>query len=265
MFINAFVISWRESLEALLVIGILFAWTNTQAASSALRRVIWAGVGAGIVLALGVAGLAFGAQQILSGDALDIFQIVLLFASWIMITQMVLWMHFHGRNMRQQLEVRATGATSAWSLAAVATLAVAREGIETVMFLFGAFVQAQGGELLTLLGGIAAGLALAILTAGISVKGARRIPLAIVFRVSEILLLLVAGAMLANGIDRILARDWLPQLAGMVWDSGAVLDDTQGMGRVLADFAGYRAQPSVLLLMAFPAFWFYVGWRLKRS
>jgi high-affinity iron transporter len=263
MFINAFVIAWRESLEALLIVVILIAWANTQARAAQLRRAVGGGVAGGVVLALVVAALAVGAGQWLSGDALDSFQIVLLFATWAMITQMVLWMHHHGRSLRAELNQRAANAGSALGLALVAGMAVAREGIETVMFLFGAFVQAQGVQVMSLAAGAVAGLLLAVITALVGVRGAKRIPLRLVFRISEVLLIVVAGAMLANGIDRILARDWLPQLADTVWDSSALLDDTQGLGQTLANFAGYRAQPSVALLMAFPAFWFFVVWRMR--
>lgn len=263
MWINAFVIAWRESLEALLVVGILLAWAGTRNESAALRRAIGYGVAGGVALASGVAALAVGAGSLLGGDALDSLQILLLFASWVLITQMVLWMHRYGRSLRSELERRAREAVNPLGLALIAAFAVAREGIETVMFLFGAFVQARGGAILGLAGGAAGGLLLAALTAGAGVRGARRIPLRVVFRLSEILLLLIAGAMLANGIDRVLARDGLALLADAVWDSGLLLDDTRGIGKLLADFAGYRAQPSLCLVGAFALYWSFIGWRIR--
>ena len=47
-------IVWRESVEALLVIGILQAWISCQAGRSRLARYLWAGVLLGL---LGSAGL----------------------------------------------------------------------------------------------------------------------------------------------------------------------------------------------------------------
>lgn len=249
-----------------MVVGILFAWAATRDEARALRRAIGYGVAGGIAIATGVAVLAVEAGSLLGGDALDSFQIVLLFATWVLITQMVLWMHRHGRSLRSELERRAQDAANPLGLALIATLAVAREGIETVMFLFGAFVQAAGNAALAgLAAGAAGGLLLAVLTAWAGVRGARRIPLRVVFRVSEILLLLIAGAMLANGIDRVLARDWLSSLADTVWDSSFLLDDAQGLGHVLADFAGYRAQPSLCLVIAFAAYWSFIAWRMRAS
>lgn len=262
MFLNSLVIVWRESLEALLIVGILLAWSGTQAAAPALRRSVWVGVAGGVALSLAVALLAVFAQQALSGDALDLFQTALLFATCALIAQMVLWMHRHGSGMRRELEARAAGSGDRWGLALVATMAVAREGIETVLFLFGAFVQAGPADLPALLGGMLTGFGAAVACTGVAVGGARRIPLRTLFRLSEAALLVVANAMLANGIDRVLGRDWLPQLADLAWDSGALLDDTQGLGQVLADFAGYRAQPSLLLLAAYLLFWSFLAWRM---
>lgn len=265
MFFNSLVIVWRESLEALLIVGILLAWVNTQANAGVLRRAVLQGVGAGILASVAVALLASFAQQALSGDALDLFQTALLFATWALITQMVLWMHRHGSGMKRELESRAAGSGGAWGLAGVAAMAVAREGIETVLFLFGAFVQASSHDLLPLLAGMLSGFFAALLCAGVAVGGARRIPLRTVFRLSEALLLIVANAMLANGIDRVLGRDWLPQLSDIAWDSSALLNDAQGLGQVLADFAGYRAQPSLLLLVCYFLFWTYLAWRMLSS
>jgi hypothetical protein len=41
-----------------------------------------------------------------------------------------------------------------------------------------------------------------------------------------------------------------------------VLSDGQGVGRFLADFVGYRAQPAGMLLLASATFWFYAFWRM---
>ena len=50
-------IVWRESVEALLVIGILQAWISQQSEGSRLGRFLWAGV------VLGLVWLAFGGRR----------------------------------------------------------------------------------------------------------------------------------------------------------------------------------------------------------
>ena len=260
--LNAIVIVWRESLEAMLVVGVLLAWIARQPEPAGLRRSLWGGIAAGILLAAALGGATFAAQSSFAGDALERFQLALLFFAAGLILQMVLWMHRHGRHMRRQLESQAADAGGRLGLALIATLAVAREGAETVVFLYG--LGLEGGDGLPALAAAAvAGLLLAAATSWLVARGARFLKLATLFRVSEILLLFIANAMLASGIDRLVGLDWLPPLLDPVWDSSFLLADGQGAGRLLADFAGYRARPSGMLLAACAAFWCLALWRLR--
>ncbi|MCD6679042.1 MAG: FTR1 family protein [Burkholderiaceae bacterium] len=259
---NALIVVWRESLEAMLVIGVLLAWIARQPAPQPLRRSLWGGVAAGIALAALLGAATFLAQSQLQGEALEIFQIAMVLFAAGLIVQMVLWMRRHGRAMRQELEQRATHAAGGIGLAIVAALAVAREGAETVVFLYGIGFEAGGGRLASV-AGAAAGFVLAAATAWLVARGARFLSYRVVFRVSEILLLLIAASLLANGIDRMIAMDWLSPMLDPVWDTSALLDDRVGIGRVVADFLGYRARPSATLLVAYALFWIavFVGWR----
>lgn len=260
---NALVVVWRESLEAMLVIGVLLAWIARQGDAGRLRRALWAGVAGGVLLALLLAAVTFGAQSALEGAALDVFQIGFIFFAAGLITQMVLWMHRHGRLMKAELETRAARAGGRTGLAVVAALAVGREGAETVVFLYGLGLEQSGVNLALFLAAAAGGFLLAMATAWAVAHGARYLNYRTVFQVSEILLLLVAGALLGNGIDRLIGLDWLPPLLDPLWDTSALLDDGSGVGRLLADFAGYRARPSASLLLAYAAFWSFAVWRLR--
>lgn len=260
---NALIIVWRESLEAMLVVGVLLAWIARQHEPAPLRRSLWAGVAGGIVLAALLGAATFLVQSQLQGQALEIFQVAMVLFAAVLIVQMVLWMRRHGRAMRQQLEHRATFASGAFGLAIIAALAVAREGAETVVFLYGLGIEAGGERLLGSLAGALAGFALAAATAWLVARGARFLSYRLVFRVSEILLLLIAASLLANGIDQMIAMDWISPMSDPVWDSSALLDDRRGVGHVFADFLGYRARPSATLLLAYAVFWIaaLAGWR----
>lgn len=260
--LNALIVVWRESLEAMLVIGVLLAWIARQPSPASLRRGVWAGVGAGVGLAVLLGIATFAAQSQLAGQSLEVFQLAMVLVAAALITQMVLWMHRHGRHMKRELEAQAGSVAGAAGIAAVTALAVAREGAETVVFLYGLGLEAGGARLFGLLGFAAGGLALAAATAWLVAHGARFLSYRVVFRVSEVLLFLIAGALLANGIDRMLAMDWLPPLLDPVWDSSALLDDGRGAGRLLADFLGYRARPTGVLLLAYAAYWGFVYIRL---
>jgi len=263
--LNALIVVFRESLEAMLVIGVLSAWIARQSDPATLRRGLWAGAVAGVGLAVVLGFAAFAAQSQLEGNALEAFRVGMVLFAAALIMQMVLWMRNHGRHMKRELEAHAGRVSGAAGIGIVAALAVAREGAETVVFLYGMGLERDGGDLLALLGAAAAGLALAAATGWLVTRGARFLSYRVLFGASEILLLLIAGALLAAGIDRMIGLDWLPPLLDPVWDTSGLLDDGSGAGRLLADFVGYRARPSASLLIAYAAFWAYTLWRLGRN
>jgi high-affinity iron transporter len=256
---NALVIVWRESLEAMLVIGVLLSWIARQPEPALLRRGLWSGALAGVGLALALGYATFAIQSEFAGDALEKFQLAMVLVAAGLILQMVLWMHRHGRHMKRELEASAARNAGAFGIGTIAALAVAREGAETVVFLYGLGLEGQQ----SMLAAAAAGFLAAIATSWAVARGARYLNYRTLFRVSEILLLLIANALLLNGIDRMIALEWLPPLLDPAWDTSALLADGQGIGRFLADFVGYRARPAGMLLVAALAFWTYALWRLR--
>lgn len=252
---NAFIVVWRESLEALLIVGIVHAWLKINDASGKGSRALWAGVGAGIGLAGALAYLLAAVQDELAETALEAFQAGMLIVACLLVTHMVLWMARHGREMKRHLELGAARARDAanWAgLAAVVALAIAREGAETAIFLYGLALSGQTDALIT---GAATGLAAGLLTGWAISRGLRFFPTGLFLRLSGGLLLVFAAALLAAGIEKLVGQGWLPPLLDMVWDSSAVLDDSAGPGKVVADFTGYRAHPSLMLLVAYFGYW----------
>jgi high-affinity iron transporter len=260
--LNALIVVWRESLEAMLVIGVLLAWIARQPQPAALRRGVWLGLVAGLALAAALGAATFAVQSRIAGESLETFQLAMVLFAAVLIVQMVLWMHKHGRNMKRELEAQAGRAAGVFGIAAITALAVAREGAETVVFLYGLGLEAAGTRLIIVMAAAAAGLMLAAATGWLVARGARFLNYRTLFRVSEILLLLIAGALLAGGIDRMIAMDWLPPLVDPVWDTSWLLDDGSGAGRLMADFVGYRARPTGVLLLGYIALWSFVFWRL---
>lgn len=253
---NSLFIVWRESVEALLVIGILYAWIKRNGGSA---RALWAGVIAGI----GMAGLLgwgmMAAQSELAGEALEWFQIAILFIAGGLIAQMVLWMQKHGREMKQGLErdlARAVEQSGGVGVATVAALALAREGAETVIFLYGLGVEENGITNVALGGGL--GLLLAFLTAWALNRGLGILNYRQFFRVSGFLLLLFAVALLVSGTERVIGMGVLPPLVDPVWDTSMLIDDSSTMGALLSAFTGYRARPSLMLLAIYASYWLAV-------
>ena len=70
---NALFIIWRESAEAMLVVGILYAWLKRRPDATVGLRYLWGGVAAGVGLALALAAVMLGLASVLSDDALEYF------------------------------------------------------------------------------------------------------------------------------------------------------------------------------------------------
>jgi len=261
---NAFFVVWRESLEAFLIAGILYAWLKANDDSGSGKRALFLGLASGVGLALLLGWALLSVQDGLSGDALEIFQTATLFVAAGLITQMVLWMKKNGRQMKAMLHAELSSAAERsghLGVAVVAALAVAREGAETVIFLYG---LAQGGEMQALAFGSVFGLAAAGLTAWLAARSLAKLNIALLLRLSSILLLVLASALLLSGIDRLIGAGWMPPLLDPVWDTSMLLDDTTKGGKILADFTGYRARPALSGLLAWASYWGLVIFAQRR-
>lgn len=264
---NALVVVWRESLEAMLVIGVMLSWIARQPDPAPLRRGLWGGVLAGLALAGALGYATYAAQDEFAGAALERFQLAMVLGAAALILHMVLWMHEHGRSMKRELErqveLAAASTGALLGVAAITALAVAREGAETVIFLYGLGMEGAGAAM-RLFGGAAAGFALAVATAWIVARGAKYLDMRTLFRLSEYVLLVIATSLLVAGVDRMIGMDWLPALVDPLWDASGILSDAAGAGRFMADFTGYRAQPAATVVIAVVSFWAYALWRMAK-
>ncbi len=263
---NALFIVWRESAEAMLVVGVLYAWLKNRADAATGMRYLWGGVAAGAGLACVLALVMLGIASSLSGNGLDYFQLAIMFVASALIVQMVFWMRKHGRTFKKDLEANmARNARKAnwWGLLVVVALAVGRETAEAVVFLYGLGAEQNGITNLPIV--LVLGIGGAFATFWLLQQGSRVLSWRTFFRVSEIMLLLLAGALLVSGMERLIGLDVLPQLIDPVWDTSAVLDDSGRIGGLVASFTGYRARPALLPLIALALYWAIVGFFLRRS
>lgn len=270
-------IVWRESVEALLVIGILQAWVSQQHQGDRLAKYLWAGVVLGLMLSGLLAVLILFAGEAMSGSASEWFQAALALVASLLIVQMVGWMHRHGRTLKHDLKRHADSHLARQGgagLLLLALLAVSREGSETVVFLYGSGAQLRGPQLGLFAVGGAMGLVLSALTIALLHSSRRFISWQRFFAISEAVLLVLGAALLVSGTERIggqlLAMD-LPEVmyslvGDALWDSSALLSDSHGLGGFLAGFAGYRATPSGMTLLVLAGYWLTVGgWLRQRA
>ena len=257
---NVAFIIWRESVEALLVIGILNAWLAQQPETLARkgRVYLWSGVvaGLGVAALLGAALIYFA--ETLSDDVQQIYQTVIVLVAAVLIVQMVFWMRRHGRTLKRDIETSLTTARANanwWRVFLLALVAVAREGSETVVFLSGTLEAARHGALGAALVAAALGFTLALATYGALQMGSRILSWRTFFRITEILLLLLAGALLMTSVDNLVSLDVLPTLSGRLWDTSRLLPDGGPVGGLISALTGYRAKPSGVEVLVLLSYW----------
>ncbi|GLU30172.1 FTR1 family protein [Trinickia caryophylli] len=260
---------WRESVEALLVVGILYAWLkNGDAAARRGLPFLWAGVGIGLLAAVVLGAALVGFTEVLSGDAADYFQTAMVLIACVLIVQMVIWMKRHGRTLKRDMERSLQERTrdgNRWGVAVLVALAIAREGSETVIFLYGLGFGQSGHVSASDVFAIVIGLALAFLTFYLLQLGGRFFSWRRFFRVTEIMLLLLAAGLLQTGVDKLIDKEILPLGISQLWDSSRILDDSSTVGSLVAALTGYRAHPSLTNLTVYVLYWVFVAWLLRRA
>lgn len=266
---NVAFIVWRESIEALLVIGILQAWLGQQGEDGRTRgrAYLWAGVAAGLLAAavLGAALIVFGDR--LDDDHQQMFQTALMLLAAVLIVQMIVWMRRHGRTLKRDLEgalQKAADSSNWWGVFVLAAVAVAREGSETVVFLAGTLSAAHGTALVWAGVAAAGGLALAVATYAALQWGSHLLSWRLFFRVTEVMLLLLAGSLLLTAADNLVSLGLLPRLSGRLWDASGLLSDGGGFGGLFSALTGWRARPDLTELLVFLGYWGAMVWLLYR-
>ncbi|AOK17270.1 FTR1 family iron permease [Burkholderia cepacia] len=262
-------IVWRESVEALLVVGILYAWLK-NGDDDARRGLpfLWAGVGVGLLMAVGLGAALVGFTEVLSGDAQDYFQTAMVLIACVLIVQMVLWMRRHGRTLKRDMEQslqQSTRDSNWWGVAVLVALAIAREGSETVIFLYGlGFGQSghvDGSQMLA----VVIGLGLAFFTFYLLQLGGKYFSWRHFFRVTEVMLLFLGAGLFQTGVDKLIDKEILPLGISQVWDTSAILDDSGTFGSLVATLTGYRAHPALTNLVAYAVYWAVVWLLMKRA
>jgi len=195
--ISSFIITFRETLEAALIVGIILAYlakTKKEKYNNAVYIGIVSAIIASIIGAFLFNGLAGG----FTGRAEKIFEgAAMLFASFL-ITFMVLWMlkQKHvvlGLHRKVEKEVQEQHKVGLFSLVFISVL---REGIETVIFLSAAtFVSAENSLI-----GASLGIIAAIILGYALFVGSKKINIKVFFNVSSIILILFAAGLVAHGI-----------------------------------------------------------------
>lgn len=200
---GAFVIVLREAFEASLVLGIVFAFLDKSGQREEHGRAVWMGTAWAIGLSVVMGAIFFATVGELEGTAEAVYEGTAMLIAAVVVTWMVFWMRKQARTIGGALRSQvgqAVAAGGGLGLAAVAFIAVAREGLETALFLF--VSVGDDGVLPTVIGG-AAGLAVAIALGVGLYRGSLKLDLRRFFQVTGLLVIAFAAYLLAGGLHEL--------------------------------------------------------------
>lgn len=200
--LGQYLITFREGLEAALIISIVLAYL-IRTGRKPLSKYIWYGVLSATItsIIMGIAiWLAYGT---LAKPIQALFEGVAALIAVAVLSSMIIWMATKGKKLKAEMEkkvesIATLGATL--GLISFAFIAVFREGLETVLFLTPFLVTDAVGTIGGALLGIATSLALAY---GLFVLG-KKINVRKFFYFTSILLVLLAGGLAGYGIHELI-------------------------------------------------------------
>jgi len=240
-----FVIGLREGVEASLIVGIIAAFLRQSGRSRELRA-MWLGVALAVMLCL---GLAIGLQVLdreLPAQQQEALETVVAAIAVGMVTFMIVWMRGHARTLAADLRASAAGALlsgSVWALVAMAFIAVMREGVETAVFMLAAF-QASGDATSAGLGAVLGILLAAAIGWGIY-RGGVRLNLDRFFRLTAVVLVLVAAGLVASAIHTAHEATWFNSLQGQAVDLTWLVRPGTVSSSLVTGVLGIQPQPTV--------------------
>lgn len=257
-------IVFRESLEAALLVGVVAAATRGLAGRG---RWLGAGVVTGFLGAVVLALLAGQLSGWLDGLGQDVVNIGVLSLALAMLLWHCVWVSAHTKEMVSDAKRLGRsvqeGQRTPWALLAVVSLAVLREGAETVLFVSGSLTGADTQPGAVLLAG-AAGIGLGALVGAIIYAGLTRIPTRHVFSVTNVFIALLAASLGSQLVKALSQAGLLESWTTPVWNSSHLLAQDSAFGTFLHALVGYDARPSAAQLFAYLAVlsFIYVGTRL---
>lgn len=254
----SFIITFRESLEAALIVGIILAYLS-RTHGKKYYNLVYLGIISAVVASIISAFLFNSLFGGFTGRTEEIFEgIVMIFAS-LLITYMIFWM-LKQKHIARELQAKVDKEIHEkhkFGLFFLTFINVFREGIETVIFLSAATTTSSAEN--PFLGGIL-GVIFAIVLGYLIFSGTKSINIKTFFNVTSVLLVLFAAGLFAHGIHELQEASVVPTVVEHVWDinptqnpdgSYPLLHEKGIIGSILTSLFGYNGNPSLIEVMSY--------------
>ncbi len=238
---------FRECLEIALLLGVILAVTK-QLEKSRIYTI--AGIMLGTVLAALFAFFTRTISVSFSGMGDEIINSGVILLTVILIGWTVVWMHGYGMMVKQNLNDLSlkisSGDSSYIMLVLIVATTILREGMEIIILVYSiSSVETidSNNYLLGLIIGMTSGFLLGITIYLGLVKLANQ---QYIFRISAILLMLIAGGFAAEAAGILTSSGIITIWSDQIWDSSWLISDRSIYGKFLNMVTGYIAKPKGL-------------------
>jgi high-affinity iron transporter len=167
---------------------------------------------------------------------------------------MVFWMKRTARTLRNELHGKVDNALTGGpiSLALVAFFAVAREGLETALFVYTNFQTVGAASTATV--GLVLGLTLAVVLGYLIYNRSVKLDLSKFFTVTGVALIIVAAGVLSYGIHEFQELGWIPGVDDFLWDVTPWIAKESILASLLSGTVGFDTTTSFIQFIAWAAY-----------
>jgi len=194
--VNEFIITFRECLEACLIVGIIYTLLEKNNLKKEIGQ-LWLGVLSAIAASVVVAISLNSLKESIGNASLHaLFEAVSMYITAILLWYVIFWLSKHVSNKSgMETKTKQAAASAGLGIFLVVFFAILREGFETALFLMGSFSMTGTFSYLGFFGG----MIIAILIGyGIVIQG-RKINLRLFFQGTTFMLVMFASGMVAYG------------------------------------------------------------------
>jgi high-affinity iron transporter len=212
---------------------------------------MWLGAGAAVGVCLAIAVFLEAVNQNLPHKQQEGLETILALLAVAGVTYMIVWMKRHAHELKGSLESSAGSALasgSTWALVAMAFFAVLREGLETAVFLLAVFGSSTDPAATGT--GAALGIAVAVALGYAIYRGGIRINLGRFFRVTGVVLVLVAAGLLATAVHTGHEAGWVDSLQAQAFDLRWLVAPGSVRAALLTGMLGLQPVPTIGELFA---------------
>lgn len=242
------IVVFRECLEIAILLGIIMAMTSPIKNS---RIYILIGSLTGVILASLFAIFASHMVEMYDGLGDDVFNSFIILLSALIVSWTVVWMQGYATKVKKDFgkltESINAGNISKITLVFVVAMAILREGMEIILFLYSIItVEDLNGHnyIISIFGGGALGfLSGSLLYLGLINSGRY------IFKVSAILLTLIAAGLASEAAGILTSSGIIELMSDQLWDTSWLIDNRSTLGKILSITVGYDAKPNGMQLI----------------